>query len=130
MVGTYRFVDGDSLCEFILSVREDFLGRIPYELDDERRPNRLRLVALDQLEARSTSEQLAILKDLLDVNPVLAVERTEEDIFAHSALVGDYISDLVCAVAEQVLRRDKDIRGEDNRRIALSAESLADLEDQ
>ncbi len=130
VLGGYRYVDGDSLWEFILSVRDDFLRRIPYELDDERRPNRLRLVALDQLEARSTSEHLAILRDLLDVNPALAVERAEGDVFAHSALASDYICDLVCAVAEQVLRRDEGIRGEDDRRMALSAESLAELEEE
>jgi hypothetical protein len=130
MDGTYRFVDGDSLCGFIFSVREEFLAHIPYELDEERRPNCLRLVALDHLESRSTNEQLAILKDLIDLNPALAVERTDEDVFRHAATAGDYIADLVCAVVEQILRRDQDIREQDDDRLALSAESLAELEEQ
>ncbi len=125
-----RFVDGDSLCGFILSVRKEFLVRIPYELDDERRPNCLRLVALDQLESRDTNEHLAILKDLIDLNPGLAVERTDDEIFRHAAVASDYISDLVCAVVEQILRRDEHIREQDDERLALSAESLAELEEQ
>ncbi|HEX4116585.1 MAG TPA: hypothetical protein VHY18_12010 [Solirubrobacteraceae bacterium] len=130
MAAGYRFVDGDSLCGFVFSVREEFLARIPYELDEERRPNCLRLVALDCLESRNTNEQLAILTDLLDLNPALAVERTDEDIFRHAATVGDYIADLVCAVVAQILRRDECIREKDNERLALSAESLAELEEQ
>lgn len=130
MAGAYRFVDGDSLCGFILNVRDEFLARIPYELDDERQPNSLRLVALDHLESRSTDEQLAILKDLIDGNPGLAVERTDDDIFRHAAVAVDYISDLLCAVVEQILRRDNDIREQDDERLALSAESLAELEEQ
>jgi hypothetical protein len=125
MARAHHFIDGDTLGTFILGVRKEFCARIPYELDEEPRPNCLRLVALDELEARSTREQLAILKDLLDLNPALVVERAEEDIFPYASTAGDYIIDLVCAVAEQILHRDEAIREEDYRRIALSAESLA-----
>lgn len=57
------------------------------------------------------------------------MERTEEDIFRHAWTAGDYIADLTCAVAEQVLRHDECIREQDDERLALSAASLAELEE-
>jgi hypothetical protein len=128
MAGAY--VDGDSLWGLIWSVRDEFLARIPYELDEARRPNSLRLVALDVLEGRTTDEQLDILRDLIDLNPALVVAGNRDETFEHADTPSDYILDLVSAVAAQVLGRDSALREEDQRRLALSAESVAELEEQ
>jgi hypothetical protein len=129
MAGTYRYVDGDSLWSLILSVQKEFHARVPYELEDERSPNSLRLVAVDCLERMGKRKQRAILTDLVERNPALRVEGTERDIFRYASTPDDYIADLICAVVEQVLRRDRAVRDEDDRRLALSAESLAEPEE-
>ncbi|HEV2945169.1 MAG TPA: hypothetical protein VGX26_08655 [Solirubrobacteraceae bacterium] len=130
MAGTYRYVDGDSLWSLILSVQKEFHARPPYELDDERHPNSLRLVAIDCLERMGKREQRAVLTDLIERNPSLCVERTENDIFPYASAPVDYVADLICAVVEQVLRRNEVVRDEDDWRLALSAESLGELEEQ
>jgi hypothetical protein len=128
MAGAY--VDGDSLWDLIWSIRDEFLARIPYELDEARRPNSLRLVALDVIEGKTTDEQLEILRDLIDVNPALVLMGSRDQIFEHADAPADYILDLVSAVAAQVLGRDAALRDEDERRLALSAESVAELDEQ
>jgi hypothetical protein len=126
----YGFVDGDSLWSIILRVREEFLARAPYELDETRRPNSIRLVALDIVESKTTDEQLAVVRDLIDLNPALIIARNGQDIFQHSDTPGAYIEDFVCAAVCQVLSRDKSIHDEDERRLALSAESASEVEEQ
>jgi hypothetical protein len=125
----YGFVDGDSLWSLILEVREEFLARDPYELDETRRPNSIRLVALDVQESKTTEEQLAVLRDLIDLNPSLIVARNGEDIFQHADSPGTYVDDLVCAVVCQVLDRDQSMRDENARRLALSADSVTEIEE-
>jgi hypothetical protein len=75
-------------------------------------------------------EQRAVLTDLIERNPSLCVERTENDIFPYASAPVDYVADLICAVVEQVLRRNEVVRDEDDWRLALSAESLGELEEQ
>jgi hypothetical protein len=130
MAGAHRFVDGDSLWTLILSVEKEFHARGPYELDDERLPNSLRLVAVDCLERMGKRKQRAVLTDLIERNPSLCVERTENDIFRYASTPVDYMADLICAVVEQVLRRNRAVRDEDERRLALSAETAGELEEQ
>jgi hypothetical protein len=124
MAGAHRYVDGDSLWSLILSVEKEFRARAPYdELEDERRPNSLRLVAVDCLERMGKRKQRSVLTDLIERNPSLSVERPENDIFRYAATPVDYMADLICAVVEQVLRRNRAVRDEDDLRLALSAES-------
>jgi|GEM_PF-6896034 len=130
MAGAYRYVDGDSLWSLILSVQKEFHARLPYELDEEGRPNSLRLIAVDCLERMGKRKQRAVLTDLIERNPSLRVEGTEKGIFRYASTPDDYIADLICAVVEQVLRRDWAVRDEDDRRLALSAESLAEQDEQ
>jgi hypothetical protein len=131
MLGAQRYVDGDSLWTLILSVEEEFHARgATCELDDERHPNSLRLVAGDCLERMGKRKQRAVLIDLVERNPSLCVERTENDIFRYASTPIDFTADLICAVVEQVLRRNRAVRDEDDRRLALSAEAASELEEQ
>jgi hypothetical protein len=124
MAGAHCYVDGDGLWSLILSVEKEFHARAPYdELDDERRPNSLRLVAVECLERMGKRKQRAVLTDLIERNPSLCVERPENDLFRYASTPVDYVADLICAVVEQVLRRNEAIRHEDDLRLALSAES-------
>jgi hypothetical protein len=130
MAGADRYVDGDSLWKLILSVEKEFHARIHYELDDERRPDSLRLVAVECLERMGKRRQRAVLTDLIERNPSLRVERTEDHLFRHASTPDDYVADLISAVVEQVLRRNRVVRDEDDRRLALLAESAGELEEQ
>ncbi len=130
MDGAHRYVEGDSLWTLILSVEKEFHARVFTEPDDERRPNSLRLIAVDRLERMGKRKQRAVLTDLIERNPSLCVERTENDIFRYASAPVDYVADLICAVVEQVLRRNRAIRDEDDRRLALLAESAGELEEQ
>jgi hypothetical protein len=125
----YTYVDGASLGSLVWQVRDEFETRLPYELDETRRPNSLRLTAIDVFEGKSTYEQLQVLRDLMDVNPSLIVTRDSDDIFVHSDTPATYITDLVCEVVRQILVRDPAIRDEDQRRLHLSAESAAELDE-
>jgi hypothetical protein len=128
-VSPYSYVDGTDLVNLIFEVREEFLARIPYELDDTRRPNSLHLVSIDLFEEKNIEEQLAVVRDLIERNPDLIVARDSSDIFAHADTPGAYVVDLVCEVACQVLLRDPEIRAEDGRRLALAAKSAAELDE-
>lgn len=125
----YSYVDGTDLVNLIFEVRDEFLARIPYELDDTRRPNSLQLVAIDLLEEKTVDEQLAIVRDLIEHNPGFIVARDSSDVFVHADAPSTYIADLVCEVACQVLLRDPEIRAENGRRLALAAESAAELDE-
>lgn len=128
-MGLYSFIDGDALVELVLEIRDEFWARIPYELDDTRRPNSLRLVAIDVFEEKSTDEQLAVVRDLITHNPGFIVASDAQEVFAHADTPATYIADTVCEVACQVLRRDPEIGEEDARRLALAAESVAELDE-
>jgi hypothetical protein len=130
MDGAHRYVEGDSLWTLILGVEKEFHARVFAEPDGERRPNSLRLIAVDRLERMGKRKQRAVLTDLIERNPSLCVERTENDIFRYASAPVDYVADLICAVVEQVLRRNRAIRDEDDRRLALLAESAGELEEQ
>jgi hypothetical protein len=97
-------------------------------LDDTRRPNSLRLVALDVFEGKSTSDQVAVMRDLIETDPSFSIAR-DRDIFEYADTVGAFITDFVCEFVGQVLSRDPSIRAEDDRRSALSAESIEELEE-
>jgi hypothetical protein len=113
----YSYVDGDELTSLALDVRREFLHRPPCSPDDARRPNSVRLVALDLIERRSTHQQLSALADLIDRNPGLTVTRDEDrDIFEHSDTPANFVADLICEVIWQILARDSEIREEDQRR--------------
>jgi hypothetical protein len=119
----YSYVDGASLVDFIFEVRKEFLSRSPRESDD-RHPNSLRLVAIDTFESMTTEEQLAVWRDLIDDNPALHLARDDSrDIFEFSDAPAAYLTDLTCEVICQILYRDRSIREEDNRRLALVMEA-------
>jgi hypothetical protein len=131
VAGVHRYVEGESLWRLILSVEKEFHARAISELDGERRPSSLRLVAVECLERMGKRRQRAVLTDLIERNPSLRVERTEEDhLFRHASTPDDYAADLISAVVEQVLSRNQAVRDEDDRRLALLAESTGELEEQ
>jgi hypothetical protein len=115
-VGAYTYVDGDALTELIFEVRSQFMRDLSEESGDRWRPDSLHLVAIDVLEGKTTDEQLAVLRDLIDLNPSLMVARDSRGIFAHSDTPAAYIADLVCEVVCQVLSRDRMLHAEDKRR--------------
>jgi hypothetical protein len=126
---TYSFIEGGDLVDLILEVREEFLGRTPYDLDDARQPNSVRLVALAVLEDRSNEVRARIIGDLDVVELDLRLADVEpSEVFAQAATPREYLTDLVCEVVSQVLRRDEYIRSEDHRRLQLAAASSAELE--
>lgn len=128
-VGAYAYIDGNALVDLVLEIRDEFLARIPYEMDDARRPNSLQLVAIDVLEEKATEDQLRILRDLIELNPDFIVARGSEEIFAHADTPATHIADLICEVACQVLRRNLELRNEDERRLALASESVTELDE-
>lgn len=129
MPSAYSYVDGAALADLILDVRKDFVARLPYELDETRRPNAVRLVAIEVFEERSVDERVAVVRDLMVSNSGLRIERdTERDMLEYADTAEDCITDLVCEVVCQVLGRDPSIREENERRLALSAESIEDLD--
>jgi len=130
MDGAHRYVEGDSLWTLILSVEKEFHMRAVTTPSDERRPDSLRLIAVDRLERMGKRRQRAVLTDLIERNPSLRVERTEDHLFRHASTPDDYVADLISAVVEQVLRRNQAVRDEDDRRLALLAESAGELEEQ
>jgi|SRR3984957_13242386 len=131
MPTAYSYVAGDDLWRLILRVREDFVARCPYEEDETRRPNSIRLVAIETFEDNTTDEQLAVLRDLIEANPGLIVEHAQNrNVFEYSDTAASYITDLVCHIVCQVVARDSDIRLEDDRRRALVIEAANDLDEQ
>lgn len=68
----------------ILSVEKEFHTRAFTEPDDERRPDSLRLIAVDRLERMGKRRQRAVLTDIIERNPSLRVERTEDHLFRHA----------------------------------------------
>lgn len=118
------YVDGADLVSLILDVRSQFVNRLPYELDAMRRPNTVRLVAVEAFDERSPADQAAVIRDLMHENRRLTfTRRTASDIFCHSTTVADYVVDLVCEAVCEVLLRDPLIREETERREALALES-------
>jgi hypothetical protein len=130
MPGSYAYVDGAHLTSLVLEVRDQFFARLPYELDDDRRPNSVRLVAVDVFDGKSTEEQFLVLRDLIDANHGLIVTRENPEIFAYSDTPAAYVADLVCEIVRQILGRDPVVQNEDQRRLALAAESAAELDEQ
>jgi hypothetical protein len=128
MSGAYTYVEGADLVGLILEVRDEFLARLPYELDEARRPNSIRLVAIDVFTGKSTDEQLAVMRDLLDANAGLTVRNSGREVFPYAESPADYMKDLVCQVVYQILTRDPAFQSEDDRRIAASVESVEELE--
>jgi hypothetical protein len=127
---TYTYVEGASLTRLLLEVRKEFWGRLPYELDDFRRPNSIRQVAIDVFEEKSTDGRLGVLHDLLVANEGLVLTATPQAIFASANAPADYLVDIVCAIVQDVLERDADLAVENQRREALAAESRAALHDE
>lgn len=131
MLSGYSYVEGADLARFVLEVRNEFVSRLPFGSDDTRRPNSVRLVAIDLLASKTTDEQLAILRDLIDANHGLVLTREDDrDVFAYSDTPGAYLADLVCEVVCQILGRDPSIRDEDDRRLALAIDCVEEQLDE
>jgi hypothetical protein len=123
MPGAYTYVDGANLVGLILEVHDEFLARLAYDPDDARRPNSLRLVAIDVFEGKPLDDQLLVIRDLMAADASLSIMRDEkDDAFTYSHTAGDYMTDLVCQVVYQVLSRNPRIRSEDERRMELAIE--------
>jgi hypothetical protein len=116
-------VDGASLVALVLEVRDEFVARPPCEAYGAGQPNSLRLTAIDVFEGRPPAEQVAVIRDLMDVNRELVIRRSGEEIFAHSDTPASYLTDLVCEAVSQILERDPSIHDEDRRRVALAVDS-------
>jgi hypothetical protein len=123
----YTYVDGDTLTGLILEIREQFWMRPPHEHDDFRRPSSVRQVAIDVFERRSTEARLSVVRDLIVANGGFALGDRVEHLFETADTPADYLTDLVCAVVQDVLRRDPDVAAESERREAMAAESLSAL---
>jgi hypothetical protein len=131
MLSGYSYVEGADLARFVLEVRDEFVSRLPFGSDDTRRPNSVRLVAIDLLVSKTTDEQLAILRDLIDANHGLVLTREDDrDVFEYSDTPGAYVADLVCEVVCQILDRDPSIRDEDDRRLALAIDCVEEQLDE
>jgi hypothetical protein len=129
MPNAYNYLEGASLVDLLLEIREEFLTRAPH--DDGTGPNSLRLVATDIFEGKTTDEQLLVWRDLLDDNPMLVVGRNgDRDIFEHSDAPATYLTDLTSEIICQILYRDLSIREEDDRRSALAVDLAVDLADE
>jgi hypothetical protein len=121
MPTAYSYVDGAELACLALEVRGEFIARPPYGADDTRRPNSVRLVAVEVIEGKTTDQQLSVLADLLDANPGIVISRDDDrDIFQYSDTPATYLTDLICEVVCLILARDPSIRKEDSRRTALA----------
>jgi len=129
MLGTHSYVEGSALVDLILGVRDAFLAGGSPEPQDGEPMNCVRLVAIDMFDGMSITQQIAVLRDLLDGNAGLVLDRDETDVFAYSDTPAAYMTDLVCEVVRQVLARDPVIRREDERRIGLAAQSASDMGD-
>jgi hypothetical protein len=131
MPSAYSYVDGDHLVAFVCEVRDVFEASRPGGDDDARRPNSVRLVAIDLFEGKTITQQLAVLRDLMEVNPGLIVERElGRDIFEYSDTPTAYITDLVCGIVCQILFRDQSVRELDYQRITRLVEPAEELEEQ
>jgi hypothetical protein len=129
VLDTYTYVEGTSLVGLIVEVRDEFWARMPYELDDCRTINSIRVVAVDVFDDKSIDDRLAVLRDLIEGNAELFLRRKPQEVFAQSDSPEAYVTDLVCEVVRQVLLRDPAALAEDQRRVALATESLDELED-
>jgi hypothetical protein len=130
MLGSYTFVEGAGLSELILKVTDEFWRRLPYDLDEDRRPNSVHSVVIDEFEGLSVAERLAVLEDLMVGNADLVIARRADEVFVHADVARTYLTDLVCEVVRQVLLRNDAIRDEDARRVAMAAGSLDELEER
>jgi hypothetical protein len=121
-------VDGATLGRFLLDVRDEFWKRRPHDGGNVRRPNSIRLVAIDVLEGKTNGERFSILSELIEANPDLIVAREgNRDIFEYSDTPADYVTDLICEVARQILVRDPTLRSEDDRRLAYASRPVGQL---
>jgi hypothetical protein len=126
----YGYVNGADLARFVLEVRDEFVGRLPFGSDDTRRPNSVRLVAIDVFESKTTDEQLSVLRDLIEADHELVLAREDDrDVFEYSDTPAAYVTDLVCEVVCQILARDPSIRAEDDRRLALAVDCAEELDE-
>jgi hypothetical protein len=131
MSSPFTYVDGADLVSLILDVRNEFVNRLPYELDTMRRPNTVWLVAVEVFDERSPADQAAVVRDLMHENRCLTfTRRTASDIFCHATTVADYVVDLVCEAVCEILLRDPLIREETERREALALESREESDDR
>ncbi|HEV3320759.1 MAG TPA: hypothetical protein VG147_01055 [Solirubrobacteraceae bacterium] len=128
MLDTHTYVEGASLPALIFDVREQFLDRLPYELDEGRTPNSLHVVAIDVFEHRTAEEQTAILHDLVAGNKRLVLVRPIDAIFETADSPAAVLTDLVCEVVCQVLRRDPSLSTQDDWRILVAAESAEEAD--
>jgi hypothetical protein len=122
MLDSYTYVDGSSLVGLILEVRDEFLARSPFDGRAGRRPNSVQAVAIDIYGGKQVDARLEVLRDLMERNGDLVLDRVADEMFVYSDTAPTYLTDLVCAVVGQVLLRDPTISTEDARRIALAGE--------
>jgi hypothetical protein len=128
MLDAYTFVEGPSLSALTFEVRERFLKRPPYELDDGRTPNSLQLVAIDVFERQTAQQQAAVLRDLIAGNRELFLLRSVEEVFETANTPAAILTDLVCEVICQILRRDCSLRTQDDWRTLVAAESAGEAD--
>jgi hypothetical protein len=89
-------------------------------LGEVLQPNSVRLIAIEVLGQFDASDRALILSDLLELNPELFLERDVEDIFVAASTPSDFLTDVICEVAAQPLRRDPKVHAEDELRLALA----------
>ncbi len=129
MLDTYTYVEGASLADLIFDVREQYLRSLPYDLDEGRIPNSLHRVAIEVYERRPPQAQAAILHDLIVGNNGLVFVRPAEAIFETADTPAAMLTDLVCEVACQILRRDPVLSSQDDWRIAVATEAAEEADE-
>jgi len=123
MLETYTYVEGASLTALLLEVRSAFVSALPVdECEGYSVPNSVRALALEAFDGQPPTERSRIILDLFEANGSLRLPQTSDNLFAHAHAPSDFISDLVCEVVSQVLRRDPSIQAEDELRLALAGE--------
>lgn len=111
-----------NLLRFVEAVRTEYWLRQPY--DDYsgglRQTNTVRVVACQILERLPREEQLAVIRDLYELDSVELLRDDPREVFVTSDSIGNHIFDLACEVVWQMLICDIEIRVEDEIRMALA----------
>jgi len=121
----YSAVEGDSLLDFVESVRFEFRKRDAYSSDPNglRFINSVRSIAVELFDLLSDDQKVVIVRDLIVGNDEILLLRPFVEVFETAGSPADYITDLICEIVWQVLMEEEDIRHEDKARQSLANDS-------
>lgn len=122
----YSYVEGADLIGLAVDVTSEFRRREAFERDSSRRPNSLRLVASELFEVLPEIARHRIVADVYGADDLFIEFEPMSDPWV-ATTASDLVSDLVAYAVAQVLRRNRDLRIEDDRRVAVADISRAEL---